>query len=550
MVKIATHHQQLSQHETPSNYPSALVKNAALSLLRNEFLTTPMNDFNLVRHALLKSKLNAQFMNAYENSNLGTLQLPPDFATRRLHQKAKAQRLSKALGEIVRILNSKHIPFLAIKGPALSIAAYGNIYAREFNDIDILVHPSDFGKADAVLKAAGLIQPLSHTSSIDYKDYEKYRKTEMAPFPIKSRPNSIQALPYFMLTGPSAIRVELHDSLYYLPRNVISGFFDNAINLTLPSGTTVRAPSLENQLLLLFSNTFENSESPYANLMADRIFLQDYCDIHYFLKANKDKLDWNVLHYSIASLANDKIISVIANNLSEVYDNRQDTHLLEAKLGIKPRRSSWGIGIMERAFNAELCKRNALQIEKSLLNDRKNKRAIYMTKKNGSHRIDTLESCTEEQGNLHFKYALLSKGNTLIVQWVIDGTLRAHMDDTALCVLLYPRSNKLPYLRISVNVTEQHGQIAGTTHTATNPYHRPILQNKESLHYHTLHEQETDGFIVFETKIPESIHKSANILQEELFATARIYKRVYQDIYHPIGTDCQLLFEAKPVIVV
>ena len=124
------------------------------------------------------------------------------------------------------------------------------------------------------------------------------------------------------------------------------------------------------------------------------------------------------------------------------------------------------------------------------------------------------------------------------------------MDDTALCVLLYPRSNKLPYLRISVNVTEQHGQIAGTTHTATNPYHRPILQNKESLHYHTLHEQETDGFIVFETKIPESIHKSANILQEELFATARIYKRVYQDIYHPIGTDCQLLFEAKPVIVV
>lgn len=119
-----------------------------------------------------------------------------------------------------------------------------------------------------------------------------------------------------MLTGPSAIRVELHDSLYYLPRNVINGFFDSAISLAFPDGATVRAPSLENQLLLLFSNTFENSESTYANLMADRIFLQDYCDIHYFLKANEGKLNWDLLHDSIALLNDDKIISIIINNLS------------------------------------------------------------------------------------------------------------------------------------------------------------------------------------------------------------------------------------------
>lgn len=550
MTKIAARYQKPSQYATFSAYSSTLVKSMALSMLRTEFSSAPTKNFSLVRHVLLKSKLHAQFMSACEEGSLGTLQLPPDFATRRLHQKAKVQRFSKALGEIARILDSMYIPFLAIKGPTLSATAYDNIYAREFDDIDILVSPNDFNKADAALKAAGFIQPISRTSSINYKDYEKYRKAEIAPFPIKSRPNSIQALPYFMLTGPSAIRVELHDSLYYLPRNVINGFFDSAISLAFPDGATVRAPSLENQLLLLFSNTFENSESPYANLMADRIFLQDYCDIHYFLKANEGKLNWDLLHNSIALLNDDKIISIIINNLSEIYDNNQDARLLEAKLDVKRHQSNWGISITERAFNAELCKRNALQVEKHRLDARKDKRAIRMTTQDNPRWVDNLESNSDKKCGLHFKYALLSKGNTLLIRWIVGKALRAQMRDTALCMALYPRSSKLPYLRINASIAEKNERIIGTAYTTTNPYHRPIPENEHSLNYRVLDEKEINGLTVFETEIPESIHESVNILNEELFVTARAYKRVYRDIFHPIGTDCQLLFETRPVIAV
>lgn len=142
MTKIAARYQKPSQYATFSAYSSTLVKSMALSMLRTEFSSAPTKNFSLVRHVLLKSKLHAQFMSACEEGSLGTLQLPPDFATRRLHQKAKVQRFSKALGEIARILDSMYIPFLAIKGPALSATAYDNIYAREFNDTTSLSAPT------------------------------------------------------------------------------------------------------------------------------------------------------------------------------------------------------------------------------------------------------------------------------------------------------------------------------------------------------------------------------------------------------------------------
>jgi hypothetical protein len=44
---------------------------------------------------------------------------------------------------------------LALKGPALAVRAYGHISAREFCDLDILVHPADLERAGLVLRQSG-----------------------------------------------------------------------------------------------------------------------------------------------------------------------------------------------------------------------------------------------------------------------------------------------------------------------------------------------------------------------------------------------------------
>lgn len=61
-------------------------------------------------------------------------------------------------GELVRILDAlevagvKALPF---KGPALAAVAYGDLGAREFGDLDILIHPHDAKPASAILVAHG-----------------------------------------------------------------------------------------------------------------------------------------------------------------------------------------------------------------------------------------------------------------------------------------------------------------------------------------------------------------------------------------------------------
>lgn len=72
--------------------------------------------------------------------------------------RAHAARNLYAAGEVGRIANCfdlSGIGFATFKGVALAATLYGDISRREFNDIDIIVRPSDLDAAESALESCG-----------------------------------------------------------------------------------------------------------------------------------------------------------------------------------------------------------------------------------------------------------------------------------------------------------------------------------------------------------------------------------------------------------
>lgn len=63
--------------------------------------------------------------------------------------------LASELIRLVDVLTSHHVRVLPFKGPVLARVAYGGLARRTYNDLDLLIHPRDFRKAERLLLAHG-----------------------------------------------------------------------------------------------------------------------------------------------------------------------------------------------------------------------------------------------------------------------------------------------------------------------------------------------------------------------------------------------------------
>lgn len=86
-------------------------------------------------------------------------EIPPDIS-RELEAEtraiaARALGLAQQLVDLVRLLDGAGVRVLPFKGPALSLAAYGDIGVRDSIDLDLVVRPRDLDRARAAMRTAG-----------------------------------------------------------------------------------------------------------------------------------------------------------------------------------------------------------------------------------------------------------------------------------------------------------------------------------------------------------------------------------------------------------
>jgi hypothetical protein len=75
-----------------------------------------------------------------------------EYLQRRFYEiSARNYRLAQEAVDLVSLLQEQGIPVLAYKGPAVAMAAYGNLALRQFQDIDLVIRERDLPKTMGVL---------------------------------------------------------------------------------------------------------------------------------------------------------------------------------------------------------------------------------------------------------------------------------------------------------------------------------------------------------------------------------------------------------------
>jgi len=63
--------------------------------------------------------------------------------------------LSKELGRLMRMLETREIPSFTLKGPVLAVTAFGSLDLRAFSDLDVLIRRTDFDRVETALREEG-----------------------------------------------------------------------------------------------------------------------------------------------------------------------------------------------------------------------------------------------------------------------------------------------------------------------------------------------------------------------------------------------------------
>jgi hypothetical protein len=139
--------------------------------------------------------------------------------------------LTAELFRVLDLFRCKGIPALVVKGPVLSMQAYGDLTMRSYGDLDLLVRQRDIRRATEAFEAAGY-QAAVPLSAIDARKIPGQ---------------------YLFSHADTNLVVELHNdfTLRYFPRRLpIEQFFDRQIHVRLDA---YEAPTLavEDELVLI-----------------------------------------------------------------------------------------------------------------------------------------------------------------------------------------------------------------------------------------------------------------------------------------------------------
>ena len=178
--------------------------------------------------------------------------------------------LFQQLGHVCSRLEAAGVRSLTLKGPTLAQQVYGSLALRPFVDIDLLIHPEDFGRVDALLSDDGYYsKPLTPYQKRVYvgihRQYSYVKPSQAGPM-------------------RTLLPIDLHTAIMP-PGYSCAISFDDLWTRARPMevlGAQVMTPGTEDLLLILCYHGFKNRW--------DR--LKYACDVSMTIR-EEDELDWD-----------------------------------------------------------------------------------------------------------------------------------------------------------------------------------------------------------------------------------------------------------------
>ncbi len=349
------------------------------------------------------------------------------------------------LRELQEKLLSENIEYAVIKGLAFERCIYGDLQARDVGDVDLLVEPGSLQAVADALTAMGYRQVGGPTSSVAGpagRALAAVRAGQAAAGigggASRRRPASRELEPFVKADCPT---VEVHDSFGKLPARYLSDMVQRAVGSDLHL-----ADDPLDVLVMLVANTYENSESFYANCFDGGPVLRDYLDLAAFFVGHGSDVDRNDAVALIRELGLEAEAGVVLANLEEVFGAGADGGLLAPV----PRRSSrWGARVVERALDDALARERAVGGFRAELFERAAKAPVGVAEGEAgvaSLRTGDMASCLlrDVDGGLAVEFAVPAGGLG---------------DDGLLQACLYPLEGEADFLAYKVDFGLYAGEL-------------------------------------------------------------------------------------------
>lgn len=189
-----------------------------------------------------------------------------------------------ALERFKREADKLHLHFVLIKGLPMAHSLYGNVYARNTSDIDILVAEDDLPKAHCAALNAEFFQSAETYRLRQLASKEKLDRdlleASAAPFPIRNSAHTQHLAQYIQIDDAERHTIlEIHDSFHLLPKEKMSRFLWETEPFSL-EGLEVRVPKRALSFLLLALSLHDDAEGRKENSTNGFLGIGTVLDIH------------------------------------------------------------------------------------------------------------------------------------------------------------------------------------------------------------------------------------------------------------------------------
>jgi len=202
---------------------------------------------------------------------------------RRLYESnlRRALWLTRELGRVLAQLDARRIPALPFKGPVLAQRLYGDVSARQYSDLDILIQADDFARAQAAL----LELDFRPGMKLSAREQRSYLETGYE-FIFDSQNGS----------SPLELQWRILPRFYSVDFDV-PGFFSRAGTQSL-AGITFPSLASEDLLLILCAHTWKHAW----------FRLSWFCDIAELAECGKP--DWSAVWREASALGLYRVVAV------------------------------------------------------------------------------------------------------------------------------------------------------------------------------------------------------------------------------------------------
>ncbi len=247
----------------------------------------------------------------------------------------------------------QNLHFVVMKGMALSKLLYGDAFARQSGDIDILVAPDDVAKADYVARSCGwyqpgearLVRPLQNSGKLDVATLQRLQ----SPYTLRSNVILPHMTNYYFPYGDgSSDSLEVHDRFHGIPSSCTGSLLWDLQEVEI-DGVKYLTPSNELSLIVSVLSLHEDAETIRANTSTRLTMGVKACfDISSFLQAESHvPIHWDTLTRHVSTLgisdwftqsvSDARMIFPCECELPEIFRNSAD--------------SIWNLPYMERLLD-------------------------------------------------------------------------------------------------------------------------------------------------------------------------------------------------------